>query len=276
MRSLRWIAVIAAALIPAQGFSSTPTFDNITDADYDKIVRELSANFSYSSLTPASSLGGLWGFEFGVTGGVTKTPEIHTLVKRNNPNFKEDKFPHAAALARLGLPYGLTVEAMFLPKIKVSDLDLSQYSGALMWTLTDVLWDDFPLHLAVKGFLSKTSLGYKQRIQNASTLNQPVDARINFDDTLIGAQFLASKKILVFEPYLGLGYVSAKGDLSVDAATAPGASIFASGGRSATAKPTSTQLLAGLDLRLAIFSLGAEYQKSFSTDSFSGRLSFRF
>lgn len=276
MRSLRWIAVLAAAMMPMQGLAATPTLNDITAADYDKIVRELSANFAYSSLTPASSLGGLWGFEFGVVAGITKTPEILALVKRSSPNFKEDKFPHAAALLRIGAPLGLTGELMILPEMTVSDLKLSQYSGAAMWTITDVILEDFPVHVAIKGYYSKTSLSFAQRINNSSTGNQPVNANITFDDTIYGGQLLVSRKFLVFEPYVGLGYAKASGDLKVSAATAPGASIFLSGASSLSADPNSAQLLAGLDIRLAFFSLGGEYQRAFGTSSVTGRLSFRF
>lgn len=276
MRSLRWIAVFAATLIPTFAQADVPSLNNITGADYEKIVKELSANFAYSSLTPASSLGGLWGFEIGVVGGITKTPEILALVRRTSASFKEDKFPHAAALVRVGAPLGLTAELMVLPSITVSDLKLSQYSGAAMWTVTDVFFEDLPVTVAVKGYLSKTKLEYTQRLQNSSTGNQAVDAKITFDDTLIGGQLLVSKKLLVFEPYVGLGYVRAKGDLAVTAATAPGATIFLSGGSSASANPTSAQLLAGLDIRLLFISLGAEYSRAFGTSSVSGRFSFRF
>jgi len=276
MRSLRWIAVLAAALVPGFAQADVPSLNNITGADYEKIVKELSANFAYSSLTPASSLGGLWGFELGVVGGVTKTPEILALVRRTSASYKEDKFPHAAALLRVGAPLGLTGELMILPSITVSDLKLSQYSGAAMWTITDVFFEDLPVTLAVKGYYSKTKLEYTQCLNNSSTGNQNVDAKITFDDTMLGGQFLVSRKFLVFEPYVGVGFVKADGDLAVTAATAPGATIFLSGGNSASANPSSAQLLAGLDIRLLFISLGAEYSRSFGTSSMAGRFSFRF
>jgi hypothetical protein len=119
-------------------------------------------------------------------------------------------------------------------------------------------------------------MDYTQRVTNGTPGGIPVDATIEFDNSMYGAQFLVSRKFLVFEPYVGLGYVKAKGDLSVNAATAPNAYIFASGEKSASSKPSSAQLLAGLDVRLLFLALGAEYQKSFGTSSLTGRLSFRF
>lgn len=274
-RSWQWIAAAAAILVPAISFADTPSFNNLTGSDYEKIVKELSANFSYSTLTPASSLGGLWGFEFGVVGGVTKTPEILNLVKRTNANFKESKFPHAGALLRVGAPLGFTGELVILPKIKASDLDIQQYGGSVMWTATDVAFPELPVTVAVKGYLNKTKLGFSQTINNSSTGNISVPARLDFSDTLLGAQILVSKKFLVFEPYLGLGYAKADGTLTISSPN-PLASIFLGGGSSATSKPTSAQLMAGVDVRLLFIALGAEYQRAFGTDSISGRLSFRF
>lgn len=276
--SRRWTQalVLAAALCPAVSRADTPSFTNITPGEFDNIVRELSANFAYSSQTPASSLGGLWGFELGLVGGITKTPEILNIVKKADPAFKEDKFPHAGVLARVGAPFGLTAEAVILPKISVSDLDLSQYGGAVMWTVTDVFFKQLPVNVAVKGYLNKTKLSFKQAVQRQGFAGT-VNGRITFDDTNLGGQLLVSKRLSVFEPYVGVGYAKSSGELSVttDDINYMG-TIFSTGGQSGKSKPSSAQLLAGVDVRLLFISLGAEYQRSFGTDSLSGRLSFRF
>ncbi|RZA07920.1 MAG: hypothetical protein EOP11_06365, partial [Proteobacteria bacterium] len=143
---LKTLGVLGAVLSSAAAFAdSNASFNNITPADYDNIVRELSANFSYSSQTGASGLGGLGGFELGLIGGITDTPEIRNIVQtKGDPSFKEKRFPHAAALARVGLPAGFTLEAAIFPKVNVSDLQLSQFGGAAMWTLTDSVLQDFP------------------------------------------------------------------------------------------------------------------------------------
>jgi hypothetical protein len=280
---MKIFTVFAAAflLLPTLAkANSAPSFNNVTAADYDKIVRELSANFSYSSVTPASSLGGLWGFEFGVTAGITKTPEILDLVKRaGNTSFKENRFPHAAALARIGLPLGLTAEAMIFPKVTVSDLSLSQYGGAAMWTISDSIWEDLPFDLAVKAFFTKTSLDFEQTINNSSTANIAVRGTIGYDNTMWGAQALVSKQIYFLEPYAMIGFSRAKGELAVQASGNPNATIFTSDfvvGSRAVSKPSSIMLAGGLDIRLLAFTIGAEYLRSFKANSFTGRVGFRF
>jgi hypothetical protein len=137
----------------------------------------------------------------------------------------------------------------------------------VQWTFSDILMEDFFLDMAVKGFLTKTTLNYNQTISG-------VNATIDFSDDLLGAQFLVSKKLMVFEPYVGLGFVKAKGDITVTA-SAP-VFFFANQATSASSKPTSSQLLAGLDVRLLFLSLGVEYEKAFGSHGVTGRLSFRF
>ena len=273
------IGLALASLIPTLSqASSVPALNNITATDFEKVVQELSANFAYSSINPASSLGHIWGFEVGALAGYTKTPEILNLVKTYQPTTSlKDKFPHASALARLSVPYGITAEAIFFPKITVSDISIKQYGGALMWTITDVFFEDLPVTLATKAFFTKTNISYKQTINNSTTSNINVDATIDFDDMMYGAQALVSKKLFLFEPYAGFGYVRAKGDLSVNAAGS--ATIFSSAfttGKSATSKPTTLQVLLGSDFQIAFFTLGAEYQRAFSKNSYTARLSFRF
>lgn len=275
-RSLRWIAALAiVAASPAQ--AANPTLDNITQADFENIVDELSANFAYSTVTPASSLGSVWGLEFGVAGGVTNVPKTHAIVKREAPNTEfKDIFPHGTPLARITAPLGLTGEVLLLPRQSISDVKFKQTGGALMWTITDVFFEDLPVHWAVKGFYNKVDVSFTQNVTPISGGPQ-VPGTIRFEDEIYGLQTLISKKFLVFEPYLGLGWLKSKATVGVSASVP--ASIFNSAftaGSSAAADPSSAQFLGGLDIRLAFLSLGAEYQRSFGTDRYTGRLSFRF
>lgn len=281
-RNLQRIAVLTAALLPAFANAETPTLSNITAGDFDKIVEEFSANFNYTSVTPASSLGGLWGFEIGVVGGMTKAPELYRLVKNADPNTKfKDKLPHGGALLRVGLPLGLTAEAVIFPNTTISRLKMKQYGGAVQWTVTDVFFTDLPVTIAAKGYYTQTGLEYSQNVTERTT-NTTVAATIDFEDSIYGAQAFVSKKFLVFEPYLGFGFAKANGELDVRAnitSIAPQFAIFAAGfgnGRSASSNPSTSVLTAGLDVKLLFIALGAEFQRSFGKSSYTGRLSFRF
>jgi hypothetical protein len=275
---LGWIAAIALAISPIQASAATFTLSSLTAGDYDKIVKEFSSDFAYSTVTPASSLGGLGGFEFGVIGGKTKSPELLNLVKTADPNtsFKGDLY-HGGVIGRVGLPFSLTAEALVFPKKKFKEVSFQEIGGALMWTPTDDLLKDLPVNISAKFHVLKTKVAYTQAVTITAPVAGAGTANVAFDDTLYGLQALVSKKFLMFEPYVGLGYIKAKGTLAVDASgtTTFFAASFASNNR-AESKPSSTQLMAGLDVRLLMLSLGAEYQKAFGTSSISGRLSFRF
>jgi hypothetical protein len=279
MRSLQWIAALAVGLISTSAVAADFNVSNITAADYETLVKEFSANFGYSSVNGASSLGGLGGFELGLTGGITKIQGVHDLVKRNSPTTDfEDKAYHAAILGRVGVPYGLTAELMYFPERKFSNLEVGHFGGAAMWTVTDVVWDYLPFALATKIFFSKTDIEYAQTLTEQVT-GTPVNATIEFDNTLYGIQALISRKILFFEPYIGLGYLKAKGDLEIKAAGTFNffnSTFSAAQTNKAVAKPSSAQFLLGTDFQIAFFSLGAEYQRAFGTNSVTGRLSFRF
>ena len=111
---LRWTAVLGI-LLPLSSHADTFNFDNINLGDFDALVNEFSANSQYTTVTPPSSLGGLWGFELGVTGGMTKAPDTLALVKRSSPaTTLKDNLYHAGAVLRLGLPFGITAEALLL------------------------------------------------------------------------------------------------------------------------------------------------------------------
>lgn len=271
MKKLRTLSLALALLLAgytAQA-SSVPAFNAITSGDFDNIVNELSANFNYSTISPASSLGKVWGLEFGMIGGITKTPDILSIVKRNDATTSlKENFPHASILAKIGIPWGITLEGLFLPKLTISDVKLQQYGGAVMWSLKDEMFPELPFELAVKGYLLKTTVDWTQTVSS-------VTSQVSFDDLIFGAQALASYKILVFEPYVGFGYAKAKGNISVTGSTTFFSGTYAIN-NSATSKPSSLVGLGGLDVRLAFFSLGAEYQRSFDRNSYTGRLSFRF
>ena len=280
--SPRSLAVLMLAAFPCLSFADTPTLSNLLPGDYDSIVKEFSGNFTYSSVTPASSLGGLGGFEFGLVGGITKDPNLKNLVTTASPSTNLPSYlAHAALLGRLGLPYGFTAELMAFPSRTLSGVTLQEYGGSVMWTATDEVLEDLPLNLSSKLSYQKAKLSFNQNATVTGTTTV-IPVTLAYSDSEWALQAFASKKLLVFEPYAGVGYVKSAGVL--DLATGGfNVNIFNVGSfpqaalsNHAESNPTSFQLMAGLDIRLAFFSLGAEYQRSFGTNTYTGRMSFRF
>lgn len=279
----RWIAAFLGAAFSSGALAAdAPTFTNLSQSDYNAIVKELSGNFSYSSVTPASSLGGLGGFEFGLVGGITKDPNLKQIVTNASPSTNLPNYmPHAGLLGRVGLPYGLTAEGVVFPSRTISNTSLQEVGGAVMWTATDAWLDELPFNLSAKFSYEHAKLGFTQNA-TAQGLNQTVPVNVAYTDNEWAVQLLASKKFLIFEPYVGAGYLHSKGTLdlatngfTVDILNLGSASVDGTNNH-AESTPTTFQYLAGIDIRLAFFTLGAEYQNSFGAKTYTGRLSFRF
>ncbi len=265
------IAVTIVTLLPGFAQAASISLTNISQQEYENIVKELSSNFYYTTVSGASSLGKTFGFELGVIAGMSDIPDIQTLVKRSDPNTNlDDKFPHGNIMARLTTPfYGLTVEAAAIPKINASDAEFSQYGGAVLWTITDVFFEDLPVSLATRVYYKKTNFDYSQNISG-------VPAQISLDSAVKGIHGIVSKKFFdMVEPYAIIGYTKADGDLSITSSN-PLASILASGLGTTSSSPSSLQLIGGVDLQFAFFSIGAEAARSFDRNSYTGRMSFRF
>lgn len=277
------LTILAAALSAGSARADAPTISNILPADYDSIVKEFSANFAYTTVTPASGLGGFGHFEFGLVGGESTDPYLIGLVQTANPgqNFPSHLY-HAALVGRLGLPDALTAEAILFPKRTIAGVSLQQYGGAVEWTPTDGYIEDSPVNLSAKFSAEKAQVTYTQNASaTVAGTSQTVPVGVQFSDIEWALQAKASFKFLVFEPYVGAGYVHSDGTLSLST-NGYNVNVFstnftsAAQSNSAESIPTSFQYLAGLDIRLAFFSLGVEAMHVFSESNYTARVSFRF
>lgn len=266
------MALVAVLLSTHVASAASPQFANISQDDFDNIVRELSANGMFHSVTPASSMGSILGLEVGVVGGITKTPEIDRLV-RNAGGSGMDKFPHAGLLGVISTPLGFTGEVVFVPKIAGSGVDYSSAGAAVKWVPTDKALPLFPLNVAVRAFYTQSTVSYAQTVtdvDSGTTANSDVD----FTSKTMGAQLLVSPKLIpILEPYVGVGTVKSDGRMNIS-----GSSSFFNftSNQSAKSSPTSTQLLAGLDVRLLLLGFGFEYSKVFKTETMTAKVSLKF
>jgi hypothetical protein len=256
--------ILTLILLATNAYAAIPTFNNLSQSDFDKIMREFSASSSWHSATPPSSMGTLFGFELGLVAGTTYTPDIDAIVKQTSAGTDVKMLPHASLLGAVSIPFGITAEVMMLPKLDMSGLTYQQFGGALKWTTGLML---LPVNLAVRGFMTKSELTFKQTVST-------VDTTITQDGSVSGLQLMVSPKLIpIIEPYAGIGYLTASSKM-----TAVGSSsIFNfTSGQSAESKPTSTQFIVGADVRLLLIGFGFEYERSFETESLSGKLSLKF
>ncbi|MCC7403620.1 MAG: hypothetical protein IT288_04400 [Bdellovibrionales bacterium] len=263
-----------STLVPAVTQAEDLNFNNIDKGDLEKVIGDLSSNFAHTTVSGASALGAVFGFEFGLVGGVSSTPGIDKLVKETDPNADAAGLPHAGLIAMFSVPFGVTVEANIIPSFGSDEFKFSNTGIGVKWTMTDAVLS-LPFSLAVKGTMTKTELDFETVINNASTGNIPVNSKLNMSGTTTGLAAVISKNFLFFEPYFGLGMVSTDGDLKV---TGTG-TIFdttLTTGQSAGAKNSGSHLFLGAELGLLFFKLGVEYSKLIDADRYTAKLSFYF
>ncbi len=264
---VRKFAKLSSILVLAIGSASAAAvsvpFNNLSHEDMNKIVGDMSANFLHTSVSGASSLGRIFGFEVGLKAGKANTPNLKDVVANYDPGTKVDSLPHASLLGVLTVPLGITVEMGLVPKVGSDEFKYSTNSLAAKWTPTDTILD-LPFSLAGKVSYSVTNLDTTETINSVVT-------KYNFEDKVTAFTALISKDFIIVEPYFGIGMASAKGNLS-----ATGATTVFQAGVSGEANRSSSLWLVGAEVKLLIFKLGAEYANVFGASSYTGKLSFYF
>lgn len=270
-----FISFFTASLFIASSaaFGAGPGFTNLTQDDFDKVINELSANSTFHSVTGAGSLGSVFGVEVGLVGGLTNTPEINRLSKTVDASADVGRLPHASLLAAVSVPLGFTGELLVFPSVSVGDIKYQQFGGAIKWTATEALV--LPFNLAARAFITKNEISFKQTLNNATTGNVPVEVTVAQENSQAGLQLLVSPNLPVFEPYAGIGIVSAKGKVAMTGATTGTIFGFTSA-QNAESSPSSTQYLLGLNVNLLILNIGIEYSRAFGTDSYNAKFGFKF
>ena len=236
-------------------------FTQLTDAQAKQVIKEFSANFTHTSVSGASALGDVFGLEFGLVAGLTKTDEIDNLAKTADPSAKADKIPHGGILGMVSVPFGFTFEGSLIPKVGGDDFKFNNLGLAVKWTVNSVV--ELPVSVAVKAHMMKSSLTFKQTVSS-------VQSTIDFDDKVSGLLLLVSKDLVVVEPYVGFGLLKGDGEFSVAGTT----QFFQSGATTYSAKQNGTQFVAGLEASLLILKLGVEYARNFDTNGVNFKFAF--
>lgn len=252
----KYIAILMLAL-PLATHAANPAFTNLTDADMKDIAKGMGANFTHNSMMGASKLGTVFGFQFGVTAAQTAVPDIDDIAKRSGGGLKN--LYNAGMMGAVGIPFGISFEAVVMPSYKSNGAKAEANSYGLKWNINDVI-PILPVNLAIRGIQSSSELSFDQ----ASV------GKVTDKTTVTGVQLLFSPMLPVIEPYVGVGQLEAKNELS----SASG-SIFSAGVKDSKTV-TGTQFLAGAEVSLLVLKLGAEYSQAFGNSRYGFKLSFGF
>lgn len=243
-----------------------PSFNNIDENDLSEITKGAGANFLHNSMMGAAPMGTLFGFQVGVIASRTAVPKIDDIAKQNGGELPA--LYNAGLLGAIGLPLGISGEAVLIPKITSGDAEIQSTSLAVKWNINEVV-PVLPVNVAVRGFYTKAEFSFEQTVssQNATVANET---------NVSGLQLLVSPMLPLIEPYAGIGYVKADNDLSVSGTSG---SIFDgayTSGQSASKKESDTQLFVGVEGSLALFKLGAEFSRAFDNNRFGIKIALGF
>jgi hypothetical protein len=263
------VSICAAAIgaattltLSTAALASDPTFNNITNQQAKDVISDFSGLLNHTSVSSAAPLGDLFGFEFGLVGGMVTVPGVEAATKAAAPGTNISDLPHAALYGAVSVPLGFTFEVNFLPSFEASDIDLKNQSLAVKWTFSSLL--GLPLDLALRASMTKSELEFTQ--------DQPVaGTRIEFESETTGLMLLASKSFVIVEPFVGVGTVSADGDLRAST------DLFADvAGLSVSEKVSGAQYLAGVNFNLLLLKVGLEAGKLLDQTKLSGKVSLYF
>ncbi len=260
MKHLRILAL--AFIFPFTVSAADPAFHDINDSDMHEIAKGMGANFTHNSMMGASTLGRLFGFQVGVVAAQTTVPKIDDIVKQN-AGAELPNLYNAGLMGAVGIPFGLSAEAVLIPKTSVGDIDVESTSLGIKMNINDVV-PILPVNVAVRGFYSDAKISFSQ--------TAPVAAQVSSKTSVTGLQLLISPMLPMIEPYVGIGYIKADTDLS-------GSGIFDNTytlSDSASKKVSGTQYLAGVNVGLALFKLGAEYSRILDNNRIGLKVAFGF
>lgn len=268
-RILLGLALFTTNLYAADNFK----LDNLNQSDVNKISKEFSANFVHTTVTGASS-SKIFGFQLGIVGRQTSSPEIAKQVKAQSSSTNISHIYDAGIMALVQVPFGITAELTTLPSKDLGNLSFKRTSMAVKWTMTDGLLV-LPFNLAIRGHYSTANLSFTDTINNSSTGNTDVNSTIGINTKSYGLNVTASMSLFVIEPYAGLGFVSSNTDVFVNASG--GTTIFNfSSAQSASSTNSGLHYFAGAEVNLLLAKLGLEYSNVYGVDRLTAKLAVGF
>ncbi|MBY0385602.1 hypothetical protein K2X05_10645 [bacterium] len=257
---------------PSLWAASTPSFDNLSDADFKTISEEFSGIFVHTSATPPTSLGKLFGVEAAMIAGAAEIPGIEQISKRIDPTIKAPYAPFAFLYGAVSVPFGITIETNLLPQIDINDFEMSHYGAGVKWSLVDSILPNLPFDLAVKTFYSKSKLGFTQTIPSPTTV---VD--VGFENNMFGVETVLGISLPMIQPYAGVGYVTSHSELRGVAQADPSFSMYLDGvSQSKKTTVESMRYIVGCQFNLTALKITLEYNRIFDNNRIAAKLGLAF
>ncbi len=260
------LTLLSGMVLHGPAHADSLELHNISEADLKAVVNDFSANFAFTTVSGAGSLGKIFGAEVGVIVGTSQSPNLDNLAQESNSSSSMGTLAHGGLVGIVSVPFGITGEVMMIPKMNMPDGHFSNTGLGVKWTITDTLLPIPMIDLAVRASMTKTKFEYSQPVSN-------VDTDVTFDDSQTAIQFLVGIDLPIIKPYIGVGTVTAEGEMGISGAN----TIFNfTSSTKASSKVTSSQMIVGAEVRLLLIKFGFEYSKMFDTSRYTGKLSLAF
>ena len=259
--------VFATSALQSQAFGGvTPNFTNLDQAQTTAVLKTFGANFTFRPIDTASNYGKNFGIAVGIGGGVTSGTAITDAT-----GLPVSQIPNANIILGLQLPRGFAVEVGFLPKLSLSGLNFNSWGGDLKWNVGAGLGRSLPVELAARVMYSNTSMSYTQTV----TTPAPATDTLSLSTHSFGVNVSASKRLILLEPFVGLGWMSQSGTLS-NTGNIPLFNTSLTNASSYNSSNSGLWAYGGLQLKLLILNITAEYDSMMGISSESVKVGFKF
>jgi len=249
---------------PAFAATNFLTLQNLDQDQTDALFKTLVADTVFRPLEGASTFGDIFGFAFGVIGETTSTSQVQPFLPADTPSY----VPGGNLFLAAQFPYGLGVEAGFIPQTGISGASFKQYGFDAKWTVNKVLFQALPVDVALRAGYSRPEISYTETV-NA------VDTVISFNSNITTETLSVSRDFIFVEPYVTLGLIQQSGTLMGTGSTNIFSTTF-SQSKSVDRSFTGTLFELGAQFKLGFFNLTAEYGNIFGISSYAGKISFKF
>jgi len=238
MRAMPILFAILAATVSSAHAANIDQLQNLSQDEFNRLSKDLTAGLSYKPIAPAASLG-VTGFDLGVALSGVRMRESDLWNKATGTDLKYMPVPKLSFVK--GLPFGIDIGGSY---IKVPGSNISCWGGELKYAILE--GGALTPALAVRGAYTRLN-GVDQLDFSTRSLDVSV-----------------SKGFIGLTPYIGIGEVwgSAKPNLP---ASFPLHSV----------NQTETKAFAGVNINLGIGNLAFEYDRTGGNDTLSTKLGIR-
>ena len=249
---------IIFSITPNKTYAALPALSNLNQTETDAVLKTLGTALAFRPVEPASAYGKYWGISVGATVDAASTSELKTAIPATSGAY----VPSGDIFLGFQFPKGLGVEMGFLPSVNTNGFTFKKFGGDLKWTVTSAFAKKrSPFDFALRAMSTSTSLSYSQTVSG-------VNDTVSYDAHIWGANASLSKRLFIFEPYIGFGFIKQTGTLGntgtvqlFNSAVTPNASFSESS--------SSSWFYTGMQIRLLVPTISAEYDSMFGIKSYA-------